>query len=131
METTQTKEFVDELRTEWKSLWQNRIDDKVRAEGIAKQDYSKLAIEQGTVIVATRNYKPLEFFDIVKDHLGPDTQKAVVPNTTVGRWGKFVRNNICKQKNTPKRTYSPPKPTHKKGQQQKKGGRGWIHANLI
>ena len=130
METKQTKEFVDELRTEWKSLWQNRIDDKVRAEGIAKKDYSKLAVEQGTVIVATRDYKPLEFFDIVKNHLGSDTQKAVVPNTTVGGWGKFVRNNIRKQK-TPTRRFAPPKPTPKKGQQQKKGGRGWLHAKLL
>ena len=131
METTQVKELVDDLRTEWKSLWQNRIEDKVRAEGIAKKDYSKLAVEQGTVIVATRNYKPLEFFDIVENYLRSDTQKACVPNTTVGGWGKFVRNNIRKQKNTTKRTYFPHKPTHKKGQQQKKGGRGWIHANLL
>ena len=131
MERNEIKEFVDELRTEWKHLWQNRLDDKVRAEGIAKQDYSKLFVERGTVIMATRNYKPLEFFDIVENYLGSDTGKAVVPNATVGGWGKFVRNNICEQKNTTKRAYSPPKPTPKKGQQQKKGGRGWIHAKLL
>jgi len=89
METTQVKEFVDELRTEWKSLWQNRIEDKVRAEEIAKQDYSKLAVKQGTVIAATRDYKPLEFFDIVENYLGSDTQKAVVPNTSVGGLGQI------------------------------------------
>ena len=130
METTQAKEFVDELRTEWKSLWQNRIEDKVRAEGIAKQDYSKLAVEQGTVIVATRDYKPLEFFDIVKDYLGVDTGKAVVPNTTVGGWGKFIRTNIRNQQNTTKRA-APPKIAPKKGQQQKKGGRGWRNVKLL
>ncbi|MCW4014841.1 MAG: hypothetical protein NWF06_00565 [Candidatus Bathyarchaeota archaeon] len=131
MERTEIKEFVDELRTDWKHLWQNRLDDKIRAEGIAQQDYSKLFVEQGTVIKATRDYKPLEFFDIVEGYLGPNTTKAIVPNTTVGGWGKFIRNNIQKQKTTPKRTYTPPKPTHKKGQQQKKGGRGWRNVKLL
>ena len=130
METTELKEFVDELRTEWKSLWQNRIDDKVRAEGIAKQDYSKLFVEQGTVIVATRDYKPIEFFNILKDYLGCDAGKAGSPNSTVGGWGKFVRDNIRNQKN-PTRRFAPPKPTPKKGQQQKNGGRGWVHAKLL
>jgi len=130
MEHNNVKEFVDELRTEWKSLWQNRIDDKVRAEGIAKQDYSKLFVERGTVIMATRDYKPLEFFDIVQDYLAFDAEKALPPNATVGGWGKFVRNNINKKKTTIRR-FAPPKPTPKKGQQQKKGGRGWLHAKRL
>jgi hypothetical protein len=128
--TNEVKEFVDELRTEWKHLWQNRLDDKVRAEGIAKQDYSKLFVERGTVITATRDYRPLDFFDIVHDYLGYDTEKAVPPNSTVGGWGKFIRTNIQKKKTTT-RTYSPPKPTRKKGQQQKKGGKGWLHTKML
>jgi hypothetical protein len=129
METNELKEFVDELRTDWRHLWRNRLDDKVRAEGIAYQDYSKLFVERGTVIMATRDFKPLEFFDIVKVYLGFDAEKAVPPNSTVGGWGKFIRNKIRKQKNTTRR-FSPPKPTPKKGQQQKKGGRGWLHAKM-
>jgi hypothetical protein len=129
MEINDVKEFVDELRTDWKHLWRNRLDDKVRAEGIAKQDYSKLFVERGTVIMATRDYKPLEFFDIVKEYLEFDAEKAVPPNSTIGGWGKFIRNNIRKQKK-PTRRFSPPKPTRKKGQQQKKGGRGWLHSKM-
>ena len=129
MEINELKELVDELRTDWKHLWQNRLDDKVRAEGIAKQDYSKLFVERGTVIMATRDYKPLEFFDIVKEYLEFDAEKAVPPNSTIGGWGKFIRNNIRKQKK-PTRRFSPPKPTRKKGQQQKNGGRGWLHAKM-
>ena len=72
MVTNNMKEFVDELRTDWKNLWRNRVEDKVRAEGIAKQDYSKLFVEQGTVIMATKDFKPIEFFDIVKEHLELD-----------------------------------------------------------
>ena len=129
METNEIKDFVDELRSQWKDLWQNRIDDKVRAEGVAKQDYSGLFVERGTVIMATRDYKPLEFFDIVQEHLTLDAEKAVPPNSTIGGWGKFIRNKIRKQKNTTRR-YVPPKPTHKKGQQLKRGGRGWLHVKM-
>ena len=127
MTTTEVKQFVDELRTDWKDLWQNRVDDKVRAEGIAKKDYSQLFVEQGTVIMATRDFKSLEFFDIVKQHLDCDAEKAVPINSTIGGWGKFVRDNVRKQKSTTRR-YDPPKSTRKKGQQQKRGGRGWLHS---
>jgi len=129
METNEIKEFVDELREQWKDLWLNRIDDKVRAEGIAKQDYSELFVERGTVIMATRDYKPLEFFDIVQQYLSFDAEKAVPPNSTIGGWGKFIRNKIRNQKNTIRR-FAPPKPTHTKGQQLKKGGRGWLHIKM-
>jgi hypothetical protein len=129
MQTNEVKVFVDELRGQWKDLWRNRIDDKVRAEGIAKQDYSGLFVERGTVIKATRDYKPLEFFDIVQEHLSLDAEKAIPPNSTIGGWGKFIRNKIRKQKNTIRR-FVPPKPTRNKGQQLKKGGRGWLHVKM-
>jgi hypothetical protein len=32
------KEFVDELKAEWKKLWCERLDDKVRVEGVAVND---------------------------------------------------------------------------------------------
>jgi len=123
------REFVDELRTDWRHLWQNRLDDKVRAEGIAKEEYSRLFVERGTVIMATRDFKLLDFFDIVQEYLEFDAEKVVPPNSTVGGWGKFVRNNIRKQKK-PNRRFASPKPTSKKGQQQKNGGRGWLHAKM-
>jgi hypothetical protein len=126
MEKSDIKEFVSELRTDWRHLWRNRLDDKVRAEGIAKQSYSRLFVERGTVIMATRDYKPLDFFDIVLEHLDFEADKAIPPNSTIGGWGKFVRNNIRKQKKAT-RKYIPPKPTSKKIQQKKKGGRGWLH----
>ena len=129
--TDNMKEFVDDLRVDWKNLWQNRIEDRVRAEGIAKQDYSKLFVEQGTVIMATRDFKHLEFFDIVKEYLECDTEKVLPPNSTVGGWGKFIRTNIRNQKTATRASrYVPPKKTPKKGQQQKRGGRGWLSVKL-
>jgi hypothetical protein len=131
MATNNMKEFVDELRTDWKNLWRNRVEDKVRAEGIAKNDYSKLFVDQGTVIMATRDFKPLEFFDIVKEYLELDAEKVVPPNSTIGGWGKFIRNNIRNQKPTTRTSrHVPPKKTPKKGQQQKRGGRGWLSVKL-
>jgi hypothetical protein len=131
MERTELKEFVEELRIEWKDLWRNKLDDKVRAEGIAKQNYSKLFVDRGTVIMATRDFKPIDFFDIVERHFGSEAQKATPPNSTIGGWGKFIRTNIRKQKIMKDRRNGPLKPTPKKCQQQKKGGRGWLHANLL
>ncbi len=129
MEINEIKEFVDELRGQWKDLWRNRFDDKVRAEGIAKKEYSNLFVERGTVIMATRDFRPLDFFDIVKHHLSDDAEKGVPPNSTIGGWGKFVRNKICINKNKTRR-FIPPTPSRKKGQQLKKGGRGWLHAKM-
>ncbi len=33
------KELVEGLKTEWKKLWSEKLNDKVRAEGIAINDY--------------------------------------------------------------------------------------------
>jgi hypothetical protein len=129
VETPGLKEFVDELRGQWKLLWRNRIDDRVRAEGIANQDYAKLFVDKGTVIIATRDYKPPDLIDILQQHISSDAENLVPPNPTVGGWGKFVRSVLNKQKGLTRRP-SPPKPERKKGQQLKKGGRGWLHAKL-
>lgn len=129
MATNQLKEFVEELRVDWKDLWRSRLDDKVRAEGIAAHEYTRLFVEQGTVILATRDFKPIEFFDIVQEYLKADAEKIIPVNATIGGWGKFIRNNIRKNQNATRR-HAPPKPTPKKGQQQKKGGRGWLHAKM-
>ena len=40
------KEIRENLKSQWKDMWQERIDDKVRAEGIADKDYSMLFVEQ-------------------------------------------------------------------------------------
>ena len=63
------KEFVDELKIEWKKLWSERLDDKVRAEGIAVNDYSSLFIDKGTIIHATRDFKVLNFKEILANNM--------------------------------------------------------------
>jgi hypothetical protein len=129
VETSGLKEFVDELRGEWKLLWQDRIDDRVRAEGIANREYSKLFVERGTVIVATRDYKPPDFVEILKKHISSDAEKLVPPDPAVGGWGKFMRNVLRKQRG-PDTRRAPPEPERRAGKQLKKGGRGWLHFRM-
>ncbi len=131
MERGEWRAFVDDLRVQWKRLWRDRIDDKVRAEGIAGQDYSSLFVDRGTVIVATRDFKPLDFVEILERHKPSEVSNAIPPSPRVGGWGKFVRDRISKQRRFTKRGRPvPSKPKRKGNQHRKKGGRGWLHARM-
>ena len=132
METAEWKEFVDELKAQWKMLWRERIDDKIRAEGIAKQDYSKLFVERGLVVIASRNYRPPDFFEILQRHMSPEMISVVVPpHPSVGGWRKFVKNFIYKPRQFTKRGRPIPREAkHMEKQQLKKGGRGWLHFRM-
>jgi len=122
------RNFVEDLKNEWKVLWRDRIDDKVRAEGIANKDYSRLFIDRGTIIIATRNYKPPDFIEILEQHKPPDAERLLPPNPSAGGWRKFIRSALSKQKRfTTRRWSTPAEPNRRKGQQPKKGGRGWLH----
>lgn len=128
MEKPAKLELVEELRRDWRSLWRERIDDKFRAEAIAKRDYERLFVEKGTVIFATRKFKMLNFREILQLHGLVDVDRLVPPSPVVGGWGKFIRTFIVNQPSSKrvKRTQM-----HvceeKKRQQLKKGGRGWLH----
>ena len=130
MEALASKELVEELKKEWRSLWRERIDDKVRAEGIADKDYGMLFVERGTVIFATRKFKMLSFREILQLHGVIDVDRAVGPHPSVGGWGKFIRTVIAPQRSSRlgriKRTRRYFE-GEKQKQQLKKGGRGWLH----
>ena len=129
METLACKEITEELKTQWKSLWRNRFDDKVRAEGIADNDYSMLFVEKGTVIFATRNFKVLNLREIAEKHKLVDVNQVVQPSPSVGGWGKFIRTVIVGQRPVRRvRRAAPEVDEVKRRQQLKKGGRGWLHA---
>ncbi len=128
METTERKQFIDEFKNQWKSMWRNRFDDKVRAEGIADKDYSLLSVDRGTVIIATRKFKLLDFYELLQQHKSWASSEVIPPNPSVGGWGKFVRTVLNTQNIERRRRQAPPKPDKHAGQQQlKKGGRGWLH----
>jgi hypothetical protein len=119
--------MVEELKVEWKRLWQERWDDKVRAEGIAVDDYCRLFVERGTIVHATRDYKALSFREILEQHLVANVDRLVPPSPLVGGWTKFIRASITSQarrRSTRAALYREPE---RERQQAKKGGRGWLH----
>jgi hypothetical protein len=122
---------VDDVRAEWRVLWRERIDDRVRAEGLASQDFSLLFVERGTVIVATRDFKLLDLKEILRLHEIEDAELFVSPHPSVGGWGRFIRTVIRQQSRaTQWKETAPVRPRRagrKKNLQLKKCGRGWLH----
>ena len=121
------KEFVEELKIEWKRLWSERIDDRVRAEGVAVNDYNELFVDKGTVIHATRDFKALNFKDILEEHKVMNAERYIPPDPHVGGWTKFVKTNITNQKTQRKHSEQLDPEERKEKQQLKKSGRGWLH----
>jgi hypothetical protein len=122
------KELVEELKAQWKLLWNERVNDEVRAEGISIANYESLRVERGTIIHATRDFKPLNFKEILETHMVENPERYIQPDRREGGWGKFVKTEITKnqgQKTKRVQDYAPKKP---KGKQPKKSGRGWLHA---
>jgi len=122
---------VEDVKVEWRLLWRDRIDDRVRAEGVANREYSLLFVERGTVIVATRDFKPLNFKEILVLHGVQNVERFVPPLPSVGGWGKFARTVLNKQKRARKWKVTESVPRRKrKSLQLKKGGRGWLHYRM-
>jgi len=122
------KKAVEELLVEWKSLWRERFDDRVRAEGIANRNYPGCFVDRGTVIFATRKFKLLSFRDVLELHGVIDSHRFVPVDPRVGGWGKFIRKSITPQK--PSGHISRAScffEETKRKQHLRKGGRGWMH----
>ena len=98
-EITSEKEIVNELRDQWKQLWNRRRDDLVKAESIATETYSSLCVERGTIIHATRDFKPLSFKEILISHKIGNYGRYVSPAPAIGGWAKFVKTHIRPQNN--------------------------------
>lgn len=129
----QWRDFVKDLKEQWKMLWRNRIDDKVRAEGVAREDNPMLFVDKGTVIVATRKYKPPDFVEILNLHR-QERRRVEKVGTTIqmwpssSGWRKFITTVIKSQPRFSLRRRPQPSKGKREGNlQKKKGGRGWTH----
>ena len=122
-----TKEMVEELKVQWRRLWQESVDDKIRAEGVTTADYCDLFVEKGTVIHATKDYKALNFREILEQHQIAKVDMFVSPNPQIGGWTKFIKLNITNQRSRKKRRAQLYCNEKKEKQQLKKGGKGWLH----
>jgi len=121
------KAMVEELRIQWKRLWQERLDDKVRAEGMATTDYCDLFVEKGTVIHATRDFKALNFKEILEQHQIANAERYIPLSPNVGGWNKFIRTSVSSQQQRRRKRAELYREESRKKQQPKKGGRGWLH----
>ncbi len=125
MTSESQKELVEKLKTEWKKLWQERVDDKVRAEGIAISDYSPLFVEQGTIIHATRDYKALNFKEILQKHEVENAERFIQPDPNVGGWNKFIKTKVTNK--TPARNKRAEAYRSEKKETPQSKKRGWLH----
>jgi hypothetical protein len=124
------KTLVEDIKEEWRQLWLWRIDDKVRAEGVSSRSFPLCSVERGTVIVATKDFKPLDLKEILNSHKIQNVERVVGPHPSVGGWRKFARTVLTNQarSSTRLRRLALEKPCRdKKNLQLKKGGRGWMH----
>jgi len=127
VENTEKKQFIDEFKKQWKGMWRNRVDDKVRAEGIADKDYSLLFVDRGTVIIATRKFKLLDFYELLQQNKLSASSEIIPLHPSVGGWGKFIKTSLNPHTLTRRGRQVPQKPEKPPGQQLKKGGKGWLH----
>jgi hypothetical protein len=121
------KKLVEQLKVEWKQLWTERFNDKAKAEDVSVSNYESLKVERGTIIHATRDFKPLNFKDILDQHKVDHPESFIAPDINVGGWTKFVKAEIHPNKPSGKTRQSEYLREKKAKQQPKKNGRGWLH----
>ena len=131
------KKMVEEIKVQWKLLWSERFDDKIRAEGVSVKDYATLLVERGTIIHATRDCKALNFKEILEQKMIENPERYVAPNVNTGGWNKFIKAEIKPTKNkghSRRDAYNATEKISSKQdppQQPKKGGRGWLHKTVV
>ena len=126
------KKLVEEIKAQWKLLWSERYDDKIRAEGVSVDDYNSLLVERGTIIHATRDCKALNFKEILEQKLIENPDLYIAPSVNTGGWNKFIKTEIkpTKKRHSRRDAYNASEKNSSKQdtqQQPKKGGRGWLH----
>ncbi|MBS7631844.1 hypothetical protein KEJ47_09830 [Candidatus Bathyarchaeota archaeon] len=123
------RELRRELKIEWAELWKSKLEDKLVAEDMADKDYRWLFVDQGQILFATRDFKPITFHEVLEKHLGPEALEKIAPNPSQGGWRKFVKEAIHSKKLI--EMSLDPKQSSKKPQQIKKTGRGWLHRREV
>jgi hypothetical protein len=121
------KKLVEELKAQWKLLWRERFNDKVRAEDVAVKDYASLRVEKGIIIHANRDFKALNFKEILDQHMIENPDRFIQPDVKVGGWHKFAKTQISSSKFHKNRQTFEPATKKQTSQQLRKGGRGWLH----
>lgn len=120
------KKLADDIKTEWKQMWNERFDDKPKAEGVSMANYPLVGVDKGTVIHATRDFKALNLKDILKQNQIENPERHIAADPNVGGWNKFVKTKITPASKT-NQSNQPTKTKQTNKNQPKKNGRGWLH----
>lgn len=126
IDRAKSDEFRRKLKEDWGLLWEERFDDRTRAEGVSTQDYPLLLVDRGFVIFASRDAKTPCFREVVE--FWASQGRVYAPDSVAGGWGKFARAHLARR--SERRRAWESKGFSKGGcvgQQLKKGGRGWLH----
>jgi hypothetical protein len=124
---TSQKKIIEELRNQWKKLWREKLDDKIRAEGVATKDYLSLFVEKGTIIKATKDFKALNLKEIIEQYQFSNLERILPPNPQEGGWNKFIKTKVLKNHKQKREDFTFQLNGKKEKQHPKKGGRGWLH----
>jgi hypothetical protein len=129
------EEAVETLRQqihrEWKALWDQKIEDKLVAESVARDTYPLLFVDQGTVIQAPRKYKPPMWHEILARHERAAGSPLTPPDPEEGGYRKFARTVLAKQARWRSAALQQHQMTEEPRRHgpRKKGGRGWLHTS--
>lgn len=125
MDHTDQQRYIASVKAEWAEMWNRRLEDDERAEGIADRDYALLFVEKGLVIFATRACRPPRLEEILNKH-GIE-ERTLRPPPTTGGWHKFAKITLNRQ--TIRKASAKPQAADRRGRLQlKKHGRGWLHS---
>jgi len=118
-----------QIRCDWKNLWDNRIHDSSLAEDVASTNYDLLFIEKGTIIKATKDYRPPNLENIFERNEKLLDVSFSPLNPKVGGWRKFSRDILSKQPRWSKASHRIEESleNNKNNCLAKKGSRGWLH----
>ena len=75
-------------------MWNERYNDKIKAEGVSAQNYDLLKVDKGTIIHATRDFKPLNLKEVLEENKIETPDRYISPNPQIGGWNKFVKTNV-------------------------------------
>ncbi|MCJ7634675.1 hypothetical protein MUP77_20080 [Candidatus Bathyarchaeota archaeon] len=116
-----------QLKQEWRQLWEQKIDDEWRAEAIARREYAALFVDMGDVIWATRCFKPFKLQEVLERHERESGKKIRPIDPRVGGWGKFIREEVQESRRERRTEDKNMKGRATNNSAHKKGGRGWLH----
>lgn len=113
-------EFRRKLKEEWRLIWWEWFDDRVKTEGIAVRDYPLLFMDRGYVVFAGRAAKVPVLSDVVNVWVSQGCMYA--PDPSDGGWGRFIRTEMREPGGSGSETYrkSQPKLNNEKSQLKKR-----------